>query len=269
LAPGDLLSVERLTTVFEDAGGAAVPAIADVTFSVNAGETLCLVGQSGSGKSITALTIVKLLPPPARIASGRVMFEGRDLTVLDERAMQRVRGARIGFVFQQAMTALTPVFTIGNQIEETLSVHGIARGQDANARAIELLREVSVPDPERRAREYPHQLSGGLRQRALIALALACRPALLIADEPTTALDVTVQAQILDLLRDLTQRLGLAVLLITHDPGVVAEMADRVAVMQGGRIVEQAAVRDVFRHPQHEYTRRLLTPATAETEPNR
>jgi ABC-type dipeptide/oligopeptide/nickel transport system ATPase component len=172
--------------------------------------------------------------------------------------MNHVRGAEIGFVFQEPMTALNPVFTIGSQIEETLAVHGRARGKAARTRAIELLDSVSIPDPERRVREYPDQLSGGLRQRALIALALAAGPSLLIADEPTTALDVTIQAQILDLLRDLKTRFGLSLLLITHDFGIVAEMADRVAVMQTGRIVEQAAVRDLFRRPQHAYTRALL-----------
>jgi oligopeptide/dipeptide ABC transporter ATP-binding protein len=232
--------------------------VIDVSFQLNAGETLCLVGESGSGKSVTALSILRLVQRPGRIASGRVVFKGRDLMTLDERAMQKVRGADIALVFQEPMTALNPVFTIGNQIEETLMVHGVARGRAARDRAVELLDAVSVPDPGRRVRDYPHQLSGGLRQRALIALALACSPSLLIADEPTTALDVTIQAQILDLLRDLQRRFDLAVLLITHDLGVVAEMADRVAVMYAGRIVEEAPVRDLFRDPRHPYTRGLL-----------
>jgi len=252
-----LLSVDRLTTVFDTPAG-IVPVVTEVSFHVNSGETLCLVGESGSGKSITALSIIGLLPPRARITSGRVVFDGRNLVELSETAMQGVRGAKIGFVFQEAMTALNPVFTIGSQLEETLGVHGLAKGREARSKAIEWLRAVGVPDPERRVREYPHQLSGGLRQRALIALALACKPALLIADEPTTALDATVQAQVLELLRDFRQRLGLAMLLISHDLGVVAGMADRVAVMYGGRIVEEAPVRDLFHQPKHPYTRELL-----------
>ena len=252
-----LLSVDGLTTVFDLPGGEA-PAVIDVSFQVNAGETLCLVGESGSGKSVTALSILGLVQRPGRIAAGRIGFKGRDLRTLDEREMQKVRGAEIALVFQEPMTALNPVFTIGNQIEETLMVHGIARGRAARDRAVELLDAVSIPDPQRRVRDYPHQLSGGLRQRALIALALACNPSLVIADEPTTALDVTIQAQILDLLRDLKKRFGLALLLITHDLGIVAEMADRVAVMYAGRIVEEAPVRELFRDPRHPYTRGLL-----------
>ena len=252
-----LLRVERLTTVFDLPAGPA-PAVIDVSFHVDPGETLCLVGESGSGKSVTALSILRLVQRPGRIAGGAIVFKGRDLLALDEGAMQKVRGAEIGLVFQEPMTALNPVFTIGNQIEETLMVHGIARGRGAQTRAVELLEAVSVPEPQRRVRDYPHQLSGGLRQRALIALALACNPTLLIADEPTTALDVTIQAQILDLLRDLRQRFQLSLLLITHDLGVVAEMADRVAVMYAGRIVEQAPVRQLFRDPRHPYTRGLL-----------
>ena len=251
--PGTVLSVDRLTVVF-----GATSAIRDVSFELHRGETLCLVGESGSGKSVTALSILRLVDPPGRIAAGRVLFGGRDLLTLDERAMRGIRGAEIGFVFQEPITALNPVFTIGSQIAETLAVHRIARGRAARARAIELLDSVSIPDPHRRVRDYPHQLSGGLRQRALIALALACNPPLLIADEPTTALDATVQAQILELLRDLRRRFNLSLLLITHDFGVVAQMADRVAVMQAGCIVEQAPVRTIFHQPQHPYTRRLL-----------
>ena len=233
-------------------------AVIDVSFSVDKGETLCLVGESGSGKSVTALSIMRLVQRPGRIAAGAIRFKGRDLVSLDDREMQKIRGAEIGLVFQEPMTALNPVFTIGNQLEETLTVHGLARGPQARQRAVELLDAVSVPDPHRRVRDYPHQLSGGLRQRALIALALAGNPTLLIADEPTTALDVTIQAQILDLLRDLKARFQLSLLLITHDLGVVAEMADRVAVMYAGRIVEQAPVRELFRDPRHPYTRGLL-----------
>jgi peptide/nickel transport system ATP-binding protein len=252
-----LLSVEHLTTGF-DIGGRFVPAVIDVSFDVNAGETLCLVGESGSGKSVTALSIMRLMQPPGRTADGRLLFRGQDLRVLDEPAMQKVRGAEIALVFQEPMTALNPVFTIGHQIEETLLVHGRATRRTARARAVELLDLVSVPEPQKRVRDYPHQLSGGLRQRALIAMSLACEPALVIADEPTTALDVTIQAQILDLLRTLQTRMRLALLLITHDLGVVAEMADRVAVMYAGRIVEEAPVRDLFADPKHPYTRGLI-----------
>jgi oligopeptide/dipeptide ABC transporter ATP-binding protein len=255
--PGSLLSVSHLTTGF-DQDGRFVPAVIDVSFSVAAGETLCLVGESGSGKSLTALSIMRLVEAPGRIATGDILFKGRDLLALSEREMQHVRGAEIGLVFQEPMTALNPVYTIGNQIEETLRIHGRATRANARQKAIDLLASVSVPEPERRVREYPHQLSGGLRQRALIALALACGPALLIADEPTTALDVTIQAQILDLLRDLQKRLGLALLLITHDLGVVAEMADRVAVMYAGRIVEESSVEPLFAGPAHPYTQGLL-----------
>jgi peptide/nickel transport system ATP-binding protein len=252
-----LLSVSDLTTGF-DQDGQFVPAVRRVSFELAAGETLCLVGESGSGKSLTALSIMRLIQTPGRIVSGVIRFRGRDLLTLSERDMQRVRGAEIGLVFQEPMTALNPVFTIGNQLAETLRIHGRATRQTARDKSIELLAAVSVAEPERRVREYPHQLSGGLRQRALIAMALACSPALLIADEPTTALDVTIQAQILDLLRDLQKKMGLGLLLITHDLGVVAEMADRVAVMYAGRIVEEAPVDELFSDPKHPYTRGLM-----------
>jgi oligopeptide/dipeptide ABC transporter ATP-binding protein len=252
-----LLSVEHLTTGF-DIKGRFIPAVIDVSFHVEAGETLCLVGESGSGKSLTALSIMRLVQPPGRIERGRVVFKGRDLRELPERAMQKIRGAEIALIFQEPMTALNPVFTIGSQIEETLRVHGRAGRRDAHQKAIELLDAVSVPEPQLRVRDYPHQLSGGLRQRALIAMSLACEPSLVIADEPTTALDVTIQAEILDLLRSLQKKMRLALLLITHDLGVVAEMADRVAVMYAGRIVEEAAVSDLFAAPSHPYTQGLL-----------
>ena len=252
-----LLTVEHLTTAFP-IDRVLTPAVNDVSFTIDAGETLALVGESGSGKSLTALSIMRLVESPGQIVSGRVRFQGRNLLELNERDMQRVRGAQIALVLQEPMTALNPVFTIGSQIAETLQVHGLAQGRAARARAIELLDAVRVPDPQRRVDEYPHQLSGGLRQRALIAAALACRPALLIADEPTTALDVTIQAQILDLLRDLKQQFDLSLLLITHDLGIVAHNADRVAVMYAGRIVETATVRELFATPQHPYTRGLL-----------
>jgi len=252
-----LLSVNHLTTGF-DQDDRFVPAVIEVSFNIAPGETLCLVGESGSGKSLTALSIMRLIQTPGRIASGRIFFKGRDLLWLPEREMQHVRGAEIALIFQEPMTALNPVFTIGNQIEETLRVHGRATRRTAREKAADLLATVSVPEPHRRLREYPHQLSGGLRQRALIAMALACEPALLIADEPTTALDVTIQAQILDLLRDLQRKMGLALLLITHDLGVVAEMADRVAVMYAGRIVEEAPVAGLFADPRHPYTQALM-----------
>jgi peptide/nickel transport system ATP-binding protein len=252
-----LLDVEHLTTGF-DIRGRFIPAVIDVSFHVHAGETLCLVGESGSGKSVTALSIIRLVQSPGRISAGSIHLHGRDLMALGERDLERVRGAEIGFIFQEPMTALNPVFTIGSQIEETLRIHGRATRSTARRRAIELLDSVSVPEPRRRTDEYPHQLSGGLRQRALIALALACQPKLLIADEPTTALDVTIQAQILELLAELQKRLGLGLLLITHDLGVVAEMADRVAVMYAGRIVEAAPVKPLFAEPKHPYTRGLL-----------
>jgi peptide/nickel transport system ATP-binding protein len=252
-----LLSVDRLTTGF-DSAGRFVPAVIDVSLHLDKGETLCLVGESGSGKSLTAFSIMGLVQPPGRIDRGTVVFKGRDLLRLTEREMQTVRGREIALVFQEPMTALNPVFSIGSQIEETLRVHGQATRRTARAKAIELLETVQVPEPSKRVRDYPHQLSGGLRQRALIAMALACNPDLLIADEPTTALDVTIQAQILELLRDLQKRLGLALLLITHDLGVVAEMGDRVAVMYAGRIVEESAVGDLFAAAKHPYTCGLL-----------
>jgi oligopeptide/dipeptide ABC transporter ATP-binding protein len=252
-----LLRVEHLTTVFETARG-ALAAVDDVSFEIHAGETLGLVGESGSGKSVTALSIMRLVEPPGRIAAGRIVFHDRDLLTLDERAMQRVRGADISLIFQEPMTALNPVFTIGDQIGEALLVHGRATRRDARAQAIELLRAVRIPHPESQVTAYPHQLSGGMRQRVMIAIALACRPALVIADEPTTALDVTIQAQILDLLREMKASFNLALLLITHDLGVIAETADRVAVMYAGRIVETGPVRAILRSPQHPYTRGLL-----------
>jgi oligopeptide/dipeptide ABC transporter ATP-binding protein len=252
-----LLSVDRLTTGF-DSAGRFVPAVIDVSLHLDKGETLCLVGESGSGKSLTAFSIMGLVQPPGRIDRGTVVFKGRDLLRLTDREMQSVRGRQIALVFQEPMTALNPVFSIGSQIEETLRVHGQATRRTARAKAIELLETVQVPEPSKRVRDYPYQLSGGLRQRALIAMALACNPDLLIADEPTTALDVTIQAQILELLRDLQKRLGLALLLITHDLGVVAEMGDRVAVMYAGRIVEESAVGDLFATAKHPYTCGLL-----------
>ncbi len=256
--PPPLLAVEHLTTVFRLGSGVDAKAVDDVSFTIAPGETLGLVGESGSGKSVTALSILRLVAPPGRVAGGRILFEGQDVTALDEQAMRRLRGRRIGFIFQEPMVALDPVYTIGAHIEEALAVHGLARGGAARRRVLELLEAVRIPDPSRRAGEYPHQLSGGLRQRAMIAIAIAANPALVIADEPTTALDATVQAEILDLLREMRRTFNLALLLITHDLGVVAEMADRVAVMYGGRIVEHAPATTLFTAPAHPYTRALL-----------
>ena len=262
--PETLLEVEHLRTVFplrapdRRLRGIDAAAVDDVSFRIGRGETLGLVGESGSGKSVTALSIIRLVVPPGRIAGGRITLDGQDLLELDEGAMRRIRGRRIGFVFQEPMVALNPVYTIGYQIRETLAVHDLARGAAARRRALELLAAVRVPDPARRVDEYPHQLSGGLRQRAMIAIALAAEPSLLIADEPTTALDVTVQAEILDLLREMRRAFHLSMLLITHDLGIIAEMADRVAVMYAGRIVETAPVADLFAQPLHPYTRGLL-----------
>jgi len=252
-----VLKVEHLTTVFDTARG-PVPAVNDVSFEIHAGETLGLVGESGSGKSVTALSIMRLVQPPGRIAAGRILFKDRDLMALDEPSMRAVRGADISLIFQEPMTALNPVFRVGDQIAEALLVHGRASRRGAREKAIELLRAVRIPDPEARVKDYPHQLSGGMRQRVLIAIALACQPSLVIADEPTTALDVTIQAQILDLLREMKAAFHLSLLLITHDFGVIAETADRVAVMYAGRIVETGPVREIFRRPGHPYTRGLL-----------
>jgi peptide/nickel transport system ATP-binding protein len=252
-----LLDVQDLTVLF--AGSRApVTAVDQVSFQIAAGETVGLVGESGSGKSVTAFAILRLLQPPGRITGGRILFEGRDLLTLTEPEMREVRGARISLIFQEPMTALNPVMRVGDQIAEALTVHGLADGATARTRAVELLDAVRIADPSRRVRDYPHQLSGGMRQRVMIAIALACRPPLIIADEPTTALDVTIQAQVLELLRELKERFNLALLLITHDFGVIAEMADRVAVMYKGRLVETGPVRQILRAPAHDYTRALL-----------
>jgi ABC-type dipeptide/oligopeptide/nickel transport system ATPase component len=252
-----LLRVENLRTVFE-ARPAPVVAVDDISFELRKGETLGLVGESGSGKSVTAFSIIRLVQEPGRIVGGKIWFQGKDLLSLPEEEMRQVRGAGIGFVFQEPMAALNPVMRVGAHIAEALTVHGLASRHDARARAVELLRAVKIVDPEKRADDYPHQLSGGMRQRVMLAIALACKPPLVIADEPTTALDVTVQAQVLDLLREMKREFDLSLLLITHDFGVIAETADRVAVMYRGRIVEQGAVRDIFRNPQHPYTKGLL-----------
>src|SRR6202022_283121 len=241
MADAALLTVAHLTTVFDTPGG-PIAAVDALSFEIRAGETLGLVGESGSGKSVTALSIMRLVQPPGRIASGRLTFKGRDLLALSPSAMRELRGAEIALIFQEPMTALNPVFTIGDQISETLRVHGRGNRREARARAIELLDAVRIPDAAARVADYPHQLSGGMRQRVLIAMAIACNPSLVIADEPTTALDVTIQAQILDLLREMKSAFNLSLLLITHDLGVIAETADRVAVMYAGRIVEHGPV---------------------------
>src|SRR6266496_3674236 len=252
-----LLEVDNLQTHFRTPDGVN-RAVDGISFAVEAGETVAIVGESGCGKSVTANSILRLVPqPPGRIG-GAIRFQGRDLLKLIERAMREVRGNDISMIFQEPMTSLNPVLTIGRQIAEPLRLHqGLSR-ESVEQRGVEMLGLVGIAEPRRRAREYPHQLSGGMRQRVLIAIALACKPALLIADEPTTALDVTIQAQILDLLREMKATFDLSLLLITHDLGVIAETADRVAVMYAGRLVEQAPVRSIFREPRHPYTRGLL-----------
>ena len=252
-----LLDVQHLTVTFERAGS-VLTAVDDLTLAIESGETLGLVGESGSGKSVTALAILRLLQPPGRVTAGSVLFEGRNLLHLQETEMRSVRGGRISLIFQEPMTALNPTMRVGDQIAEALTAHGIGH-KEARQRTTELLDDVRIPDPVRRVRDYPHQLSGGMRQRVMIAIALACRPPLVIADEPTTALDVTIQAQVLEMLHELKQRFNLALLLITHDFGVIAEMADRVAVMRHGRLVEQGPVRQILREPTNDYTRRLLS----------
>ena len=253
-----LLAVEDLKTWFFTRDG-VVRAVDGVTFTVHPGETLAVVGESGCGKSVTSLSIPRLIAsPPGRVVGGRVMFEGRNLLELPEREMRDLRGNQISMIFQEPMTSLNPVLTIGRQIAEALTLHRGMRRAEALARAVEMLRLVDIPEAERRVGEYPHQLSGGMRQRVMIAMALACNPRLLIADEPTTALDVTIQAQILDLMRGLKEKTGAAIVLITHDLGVVAEMAQRVVVMYAGRKVEEAPVDALFARPRHPYTRGLL-----------
>jgi oligopeptide/dipeptide ABC transporter ATP-binding protein len=253
-----LLELRGLTTAFQTARG-EISAIEDISFELNASEILGIVGESGSGKSVTALTIMGLLPqPPARIAAGSVRFAGEELTTASPNRMEKIRGAGISMVFQEPMTSLNPVFTIGEQIMETVRAHERMSTSAQRERAIEMLDRVGIPSATERLNDYPHQLSGGQRQRVMIAMSLACRPKLLIADEPTTALDVTIQAQVLDLLMDLRDELGMAIMIITHNMGVIAEVADRVLVMYAGRIVEQSPAADLFDAPQHPYTKGLL-----------
>jgi peptide/nickel transport system ATP-binding protein len=264
-AQATVLEVKNLKTVFFTNSG-LFKAVDDLSFTVRRGETLAIVGESGCGKSVTALSVMRLVPnPPGRIVGGSVVLEGTDLLVLDEDKMRAVRGNRISMIFQEPMTSLNPVMRIGDQITEAVRLHRAMTAKEAWAQAVEMLRLVRIPVPERRALEYPHQLSGGMRQRAMIAMALACRPALLIADEPTTALDVTIQAQILALILELQKELGMGLVLITHDLGVVAQTAQRVIVMYAGRKVEEADVETLFANPKHPYTRGLMAsiPAVA------
>ena len=258
MTPQPLLHVEDLNVVFKSRS-AETRVLHDVSFDIAAGETVCLVGESGSGKSMTGLALMGLVPQPnGMIRSGSIRLEGEELVGATPQRLLRMRGKDISMIFQEPMTALNPVFTIGNQIAETLRLHEDLNRKAALDRAVELLQAVSIPAPEQRVHDYPHQLSGGMRQRAMIAMALACRPKLLIADEPTTALDVTVQAQILDLLKDIQQRFGTAILLITHDMGVVTDTADRVVVMYAGRKIEEGRADAVLARPQHPYTKALI-----------
>ena len=265
-----LLEVEALRTEFVTPHG-PVAAVDGVSLYIKPGETLAVVGESGCGKSVTALSIMRLVPnPPGRIAGGRIMFAGRELVSLSEAEMRDIRGKEIAMIFQEPMTSLNPVFTVGDQISEAIRLHEAVGARQAATRTIEMMRLVGIPEPERRMHQYPHELSGGLRQRVMIAMALSCRPKLLIADEPTTALDVTIQAQILDLMRRLKAEMGMAIMLITHDLAVVAEMAERVIVMYAGRVVEEAPVEELFARPGHPYTRGLLDSIpTLETQPGR
>ncbi|MFM2106075.1 MAG: hypothetical protein RL338_1107 [Chloroflexota bacterium] len=252
-----ILQVEGLRTSFHTRDG-VVRAVDGIDFSVGRGEILGLVGESGCGKSVTSLSIMRLVARPGRIEGGRILFGGVDLLALPDEKMRRIRGERISMIFQQPTSALNPVWQVGRQLTEVLEVHRNMKGRAARSRALELLQTVGIPDPERRLAAYPHELSGGMAQRVMIAMALACEPELLIADEPTTALDVTIQAQILDLMRRLREETGTAIILITHDLGVVAEMCDRVAVMYAGEIVEQTDVHRLFSSPSHPYTRGLI-----------
>lgn len=252
-----LLDVSHLSTSFFSDQG-EIRAVEDVSFSVRLGQTLALVGESGCGKSVTALSIMQLLDYPGRVVGGRIVFKGRDLLALPAKDVRKIRGNEIGMVFQEPMTSLNPVFTIGDQIGEVLEIHTTLSKQEIRREVIRLLEKVHIPSPEKRIDQYAHEMSGGMKQRVMIAMALACQPDLLIADEPSTALDVTIQAQILDLLKELQEDMGMAILLITHNLGVVAQFAQDVIVMYASRIVERASVPELFAHPSHPYTRALL-----------
>ena len=253
----DLLEIKDLTTHFFTRSG-VVKAVDNLSLGLRKGRVLGLVGESGCGKTVTALSVLNLVPYPGKIVSGRIYFEGRDLLALPPEEMRKVRGAKISMVFQEPMTALNPVFTVGNQIAEVLTTHLDVTKKQAMDSAVELLRSVGIPSPEKRVHEYPHQMSGGMRQRVMIAMAIACRPSLVLADEPTTALDVTIQAHILELLGRIQAEMGMAMVLVTHDLGLIAERAQDVAVMYAGRIVEQAGTKDLFADPLHPYTRGLM-----------
>ena len=253
----DLLEIKNLTTHFFTRAG-VVKAVDNLSLSLQRSRVLGLVGESGCGKTVTALSILNLVPPPGKIVSGSIFFEGRDLLTLSPEEMRAIRGAKISMIFQEPMTALNPVFTVGHQIAEVLTTHNNVTNKEAMASAVELLRSVGIPSPEKRVDEYPHQLSGGMRQRVMIAMAIACRPSLILADEPTTALDVTIQAHILELLGRIQAEMGMAMILVTHDLGLIAERAHDVAVMYAGRIVEQADTKELFANPQHPYTRGLM-----------
>ncbi|EIW00059.1 peptide/nickel transport system ATP-binding protein [Thermoanaerobacter thermohydrosulfuricus] len=254
----NLVEFRNLKTFFYTEEG-VVKAVNDVSFSIREGETVCIVGESGCGKSVTALSLMRLIQsPPGKIEGGEIIFDGRDILKLSEAEMRRIRGNEIGMIFQEPMTSLNPVLTIGEQIMEPLMVHKLMTKKEAWNKAIELIKQVGIPRAEQIMTSYPHELSGGMRQRIMIAIALSCDPKLLIADEPTTALDVTIQAQILDLLRKIKQERNMALMLITHDLGIVAEIADYVVVMYAGKVIEEAPVRELFKNPKHPYTRGLL-----------
>ncbi|MBH0164322.1 ABC transporter ATP-binding protein [Fictibacillus sp. 7GRE50] len=252
-----VLEVKDLVTTFKSADG-PLPAVRGASFSVKKGETLCIVGESGCGKSITALSIMGLLPSNGRITDGSISFNNKNLASMSPKEMQKLRGNDVSMIFQEPMTALNPVFTVGFQIREPLMIHQKLSKKQAHARGVELLKMVGIPSPAERMNQFPHELSGGMRQRVMIAIALSCNPSLLIADEPTTALDVTIQAQIIDLLNDLKEQLDMSMIMITHDMGVVAEIADRVIVMYAGEIIEEGRVEEIFDNPQHPYTKGLL-----------
>ncbi|MCL1804479.1 MAG: ABC transporter ATP-binding protein [Clostridiales bacterium] len=252
-----LLEVRGLSTSFFTPAG-EIRAVSGVSFSLEEGETIGVVGESGSGKSVTAYSIMQILTHPGRITGGSVKYRGEELVGCPEKTIASIRGNKISMIFQDSMTSLNPVYTVGNQLEEAILLHTDREKSQARARAVEMLRLVGINEPDKRVRQYPHELSGGMRQRVMIAMALACEPDILIADEPTTALDVTIQAQILELMKELQQRLGLAIILITHDLGVVAGMCDKIVVMYAGRIIERGSAEDIFYEPRHEYTKGLL-----------
>jgi len=265
----DLLQVRDLKTYFYTSQG-VVKAVDGVSYDIQEGETVALVGESGCGKTMSALSIMRLVPrPQGKIEDGEILFQGRNLIALDEEEMRKIRGAEIAMIFQEPMSSLNPVLTIGRQITETLEAHHPVSGEEAKRRALDLLRLVGIPDPAQRFSDYPHQLSGGMRQRVMIAIAVSCGPKLILADEPTTALDVTIQAQILELLRGLSQEFGLAMIIITHNLGVVARYADRVHVMYAGKIIESASAREIYQNPRHPYTLGLLHSVPRLDQPRR